>query len=53
MQQRGVTLIELMIALTIGLFMLMGVVTVRWGGSVTMPKRAVRKLPINVAHAGK
>jgi NADH-quinone oxidoreductase subunit H len=30
---------------SVGLFALMGWLTVKWQGSITMPKRAVRKLP--------
>jgi len=42
---------------SVGLFVLMGVLSVKWGGSITMPKRAVRKLPpglpAGVTYAGK
>jgi NADH-quinone oxidoreductase subunit H len=54
--QFGWPLIWLTVA-SAGLFVLMGLLSVRWSGSVTMPKRAVRKLPpglpAGVTYAGK
>jgi NADH-quinone oxidoreductase subunit H len=44
-------------ATSVGLVLIMGWLTVKWRGSITMPKRAVRKLPpglpAGVTYAGK